>query len=230
MPRTWSTALSRYRYPVRLSDYKRASEFPGYFRRDISGDRASTIDFEDYFRASSEHAIEPYVEVAFWKLCGQKKRFEARVNDLVDHLWGQGVTASELRCAVDLFVAKPTKTNLSVMRALLDIKTPVLALALTYPAFVRPDQFPMVDTNTARWVSANAEIHSKSAAKKLTPFEGGRSPLQDNDFANYLNWVHWCRETAVILTDRTDIQWRARDVEMAVFAAARQGLTLNPLT
>jgi hypothetical protein len=229
MPRTWITALSRYSYPVRLSDYKRADEFPGFFTRDIPGDRASTIEFEDYFRATSPHGVEPYIEVAFWKLCGKKKRFEARVNDLADHLRGQGVTAAELRCAVDLFVAKPTRVHLSVMRALLGVKAPVLALALTYPAFVDPDQFPMVDTNTARWVCENAEMCSRSAAKKLTRFEGGRSSVQDNDFENYLNWVYWCRETAEILTARTDTPWRARDVEMAVFTAAREGLSLNPL-
>jgi len=229
MPQSWITALNRYNYPVSLAKYGRSGEFPGFFTRDIPGDRTSTIEFEDYFRESSEHSIEPYVEVAFWKLCGRKRRFEARVNDLVDHLWGQGVTASELRCAVDLFVAKPTKTNLSVMRALLGVKTPVLALALTYPAFVDPDRFPMVDTNTARWVSENAEICSRSAAKKLTRFEGGRSSVQDNDFDNYLNWVYWCRETAEILIARTDTPWRARDVEMAVFTAAREGLSLNPL-
>lgn len=229
MPDTWTRALNDYNYRVRLPDYKRSREFPGYFTRGIPGDRASTIDFEDYFRASSELSIGPWVEVAFWKLCGQKRRFEARVDQLVDHLREQGVTASELRGAVDLFIAKPTKVNLSVMRALLGIKAPVLALALTYPAFVDPDQFPMVDTNTARWVSANAETYSKSAAKKLTPFDGGRSSLHDNDFDSYLNWVQWCRETAANLTTRTGTRWRARDVEMAVFTAAREGLSLNPL-
>ncbi len=229
MPRTWTTALSRYYYPVDLSAYKRAGECPGFFTRDIAGDRASTIEFEDYFRANSEHSIEPYVEVAFWKLCGEKKRFEARVSDLADHLRGQGVTASELRRAVDLFVDKPTKVNLSVLRALLGIKTPVLALALTFPAFVGPDRFPMVDTNTARWISENSEEHSAGGGKELTGFEFGYSSLRYNDFDNYLNWVEWCRESAEILTAKTNMEWRARDVEMAVFTAAREGLSLKPL-
>lgn len=229
VPQSWITALRKYRYRVRVTDYGRANDFPGFFTQDIAGDRKSTIEFEDYFRANSEHSIEPYVEVAFWKLCGEKKRFEARVNDLAEHLRGQRVTASELRRAADLFLDKPTKVNLSVLRALLGIKNPVLALALTYPAFVDPARFPMVDTNTARWVSRNSEIHSQGRAKKLTPFKRGRSSLQDNDFDNYLNWVHWCRETAGILTGKTDMTWRARDVEMAVFTAARKDLSLNPL-
>ena len=230
MPQSWITALSRYNYPVSLLDYKRAGEFPGYFTRDIPGDRGSTMEFEAYFRASSEHSIEPYVEVAFWKLCGKKKRFEARVNDLVDHLRGQGVTAPELRCAVNLFLEKPTKPNLSVLRALLEIKADVLALALTFPAFLDPVRFPMVDTNTARWAKEHHSAFSLNRGNRLTPFALNYSTLHYNDFDNYLNWVDWCRESAEILTDRTDIQWRARDVEMAVFATARQDLALNPLT
>ena len=229
MPQSWITALSRYSYPVRLSRYKRAEEFPGFFTQDIPGDRASTIEFENYFRASSDHRIEPYVEVAFWKLCGRKRRFEARVNDLVDHLRGQGVAAPELRCAVNLFLEKPTKTNLSVLRALLDIKTDVLALALTFPAFVDPVRYPMVDKNTAGWVKEHHSAFSLNRGNRLTRFALNYSVLHDNDFDNYVNWVYWCRETAEILTGRTDLKWRARDVEMAVFTAARQGLSLNPL-
>lgn len=229
MPDTWTRALNDYSYPVSLPDYKRSREFPDYFTRRIPGDRASTIDFEDYFRAGSEHSIKPWIEVAFWKLCGRKKRFEARVDSLADHLRDQGVTASELCCAVDLFAAKPIKTNLSVLRALLGIKAPVLALALTYPAFVCPDQFPMVDTNTARWVSENYENHNRSRETQLTPFDIGRGVVRDSHFDSYLNWVHWCRETAKTLTARTHMDWRARDVEMAVFTAAREGLSLNRL-
>jgi hypothetical protein len=228
MPQSWITALCRYRYPVNLSSYARAGEFPGFFTQDVRGKRDSTIQFEDYFRGRSEYHVEPYVEVAFWKLCGKKKRFEWRVNDLVDHLRDQAVGASELHCAVDLFVAKPTRVNLSVIRALLGIKTPVLALAVTYPAFIDPARFPMVDRNTARWVSANYERHNQSRDTQLTPFDIGRGVVGDGHFDSYLNWVHWCRETAEILSG-PDMEWRARDVEMAVFTAAREGLDLNPL-
>jgi hypothetical protein len=229
MPQSWTTALSRYKYPVNLTSYERASEFPGFFTRSIPGDRASTMEFEDYFRASSAHSIEPYIEVAFWKLCGKKKRFEGRVNTLTDHLGGQGVTASELRCAVDRFLEKPTKPNLSVLRALLGIKADVLALALTFPAFVDPALFPMVDNNAARWVKRHHADFSRNSEHSLTPFRLNYTSLRYNDFENYLNWVYWCRETAEILTCRTDVEWRARDVEMAVFTTEREGLSLNPL-
>lgn len=230
MPQSWTTARNSYNYPVNLSSYKRASEFPGFFSRDIPGDRASTIEFENYFRSACDKKVEPYFEVAFWKLYSQPMVRQGSTNRIVDHMREEGVEASELRCAVDLFVEKPTKPNLSVLRALLEIKADVLALALTFPAFLNPVRFPMVDTKTAGWVKEHHSAFSLNRGNALTPFALNYSTLHYNDFDNYLNWVHWCRETAQILMSNTDdMEWRARDVEMAVFAAARQGLSLNPL-
>ena len=229
MPQTWITALSRYYYPVDLSGYKRAGEFPGFFTQDIAGDRVSTIQFEDYFRANCAQSVAPYFEVVFWKLYSQPMIRQGTTNRITDHVSEEGVEARQLRCAVDLFIEKPGKANLAVMRALLGLKTDVLATVLTLPAFVDPARYPMVDRQTATWVTANHSNHNRNRMKTLTPFKVRTGVLRDNDFGNYLNWVHWCRETAEVLTDKTDIEWRARDVEMAVFAAARQDLPLNPL-
>jgi hypothetical protein len=230
MPETWTRAVNAYNYPVTLSDYGKASEFPNHFMRTIAGDRTSTIEFENYFRANYSDSVEPYLEVVFWKLYSQRKRFGFEKTDrIVDNVLQEGVTATELRGAIDLFVEKPTKANLSVLRARLGLKSPVLAVALTFPAFVDPFRFPMVDMQTARWITSNHPNHNQNRRSLLTPFKFGYPSLQDNDFPNYINWVAWCREIAHALTDATNIVWRARDVEMAVFTAARQSLPLNPL-
>ena len=230
MPRTWISALYKYSYPVTLSKFKGRGAFPGFFIRDIFGDRLSTIEFEDYFRANSDKQVEPYFEVVFWKLYSQPMVRQGTTSRIAEQVREEGVEAAELRCAVERFVEKPTKANLSVLRALLGIKTDVLALALTFPAFFDPRSFPMVDTKTAGWVKEHHSAFSLNRGNRLTPFALNYSSLHYNDFDNYLNWVHWCRETAQILTSKTNLQWRARDVEMAVFAAARQRLALNPLT
>lgn len=229
MPETWTKALSDYEYPVRLSDYNRADQFPDYFIRNIPGNRASTIQFEDRFRVDSGNCVEPYFEVVFWKLYSQANRCQKGTDRVVEHVLQNGVAASDLRCAIDSFVERPTRTKLSVLRALLGMKTPVLAVALTFPAFVDPAGFPMVDMQTAKWITSNYLAHNRNRTKALTPFKLNCTVLQDNDFQNYLNWVRWCREVADVLTDRTDIEWRARDIDMAVFTAAREGLPLNVL-
>jgi hypothetical protein len=50
------------------------------------------------------------------------------------------------------------------------------------------------------------------------------------DFIFMQRWIDWCRHTAMKLNAFTKEQeWRARDVEMAVFQAKGDNLTLNPL-
>jgi len=60
-------ALNNYFYPVKLSCYERRRMFPGYFEKNIVGDRDSIIDFENYFRANARTSIEVYFEVVFGK-------------------------------------------------------------------------------------------------------------------------------------------------------------------
>jgi hypothetical protein len=229
MPQSWINALNSYCYAVRLSDYKRAHEFPGFFTRDIPGDRATTIEFEDYFRANSDKRVEPYFEVVFWKLCKFPLVRQGSTDSIVDHVLDEGVEARDLRCAVDLFVKKPTRANVAVMRALLGLKTAVLGTVLTLPAFVDPARYPMIDRRTASWVDSHHGSHSLARSTKLRPFNLGKRVVGDGHFDRYLDWVQWCRDTAKILGDKVGTPWRARDVEMAVFTPAREGLSLNPL-
>jgi hypothetical protein len=229
MPRSWTTALNRYSYPVRLSDYKRAGEFPGFFTREISGDPTSTIEFEDYFRANYDRKVEPYFEVVFWKLYKFPLVRQGTTSRIADSVSEEAVEARELCCAVDLFVEKPSRANAAVMRALLGLKTAVLATVLTFPAFVDPTRYPMIDRRTASWVDSNCASQSRNRATRLRPFNLGMGVVGDSHFDSYVSWVDWCRETAEILTARRGMPWRARDVEMAVFTAARERLSLNPL-
>jgi hypothetical protein len=229
MPQSWTTARNGYNYPVRLSDYKRAGEFPGFSTREIPGDRASTIEFEDYFRANSDKHIEPYFEVVFWKMYSREGLRDQTTSRIVDHVLARGVQPSQLRQAVDRFMQASSKSTLDLLRAWLGIKMQVLPIALTFPAFVDPDRYPMIDTQTARWITANYRRHSHNTSSKLTPFELRSTSVRYEDFDNYLNWVEWYREMAETLFDRTGKEWRARDVEMAVFTAAREGLPVNAL-
>ncbi len=229
MPDSWTAALKSYHYPVSLSKYGRAGEFPGFFTREILGDRASTIQFEDYSRANCDTKVEPYFEVVFWKMYSRAGLRDRVTERIVRHILGQRVQASELLRALDRFVEVPSKDALDGLRAGLGIKMRVLAIALTFPAFLDPQRYPMMDMNTARWITANYLPHSRNRTVRLTAFKFGYTSLRYSDFDNYLHWVKWCRETAEILTPRTNRNWRARDVEMAVFTAQREGLSLNPL-
>lgn len=227
--KSWIKALERYCYPVRLNCYESSDLFPNHFNTEIAGNRISTIGFENYFRENAQRSIEVYFEVVFWKLYSQKNARQRGTSRIVEHMLGNNVEPRLLYEAIRQFVEVSLKQNLQNIRNLLGIRTNVLAVALTFPAFLKPEKYPMVDNNIARWVNDHYAEHNRSKYARLTPFSLGYTSLRDNDFSNYTNWVGWCNEIAQILSEKTDICWRPRDVEMAVFTAKRENIELNVL-
>jgi hypothetical protein len=227
MPESWVKALRAYCYHVDLSKYRSAHEYPGAFSTSVAGDRDSTIAFEDRFRQAATDDVKAYLEVVYWKLYSQaawRDRCTSRIAGFIEQ---HGVTAAQLWQAVQEFVGHQTRANLRAIRRLLGIKTRVLALALTLPALAAPARLPMVDKQVARWVNKNRAGHNANRDNELSPFRMNYTSLRDNDFESYLDWVAWCREVAQLLTKLTPVEWRARDVEMAVFTAQRSTRKCN---
>jgi hypothetical protein len=202
----------------------------------ILGNRDSTIEFENYFRENARKSIEVYFEVVFWKLYSQMKfspnqKTRASTKKIMEYIISviqkKGVHQKKLYDAIDYFVALPNLQNLRSFRILLGLKK-ALAIPLTFPAFLDPEHYPMVDRNVAQWVNVNLNEHNRNRQAKLTQFCSlyEKKTLTDDDFRSYLNWVYWCREIAQVLTEKTRMCWRARDVEMAIFTAQRQNLKL----
>lgn len=238
---SWITALNQYSYPVQLSNYERRSSFPEFFSLNIKGDRNSTTEFENYFRINASKTIVVYFEVVFWKLYstivkwqkakwkyGQKNPRET-LDNIVDYILQSKLEPTDLLRKIEKFTSEPSLLNLQDFRSLIGLKRDngSLAIALTFPAFWDPLNFPMVDRNVAEWVNSNLTEHDQNRQFRLTMFKNQGKTLQDNDFPNYLNWVNWCRETASRLTIKTTVFWRARDVEMAMFATQHSGLKLK---
>lgn len=229
MPHTWIQALNSYLYPVKLSDYERAQEFPEFFVLHINGDRGSTIAFENHFIETAPHNIEAFFEVVFWKLYSQSGRRQNGTNRIVDFVQQNGITSQQLWDAVRNFIEVQNIANLIHIRCLLGLKSDVLAVPLTLPAFVNSQLFPMIDNQVAKWVNHNIATHNHNRINQLTLFTMNYTSLRDNDFHNYLNWIAWCREMAQVLTELTGDEWRSRDIEMAVFTAQRTNMNLNVL-
>lgn len=226
---SWTKALNRYSYFVDLRDYRNHNCFPGYFLRVINGDRRTTIEFEDYFRRNAQQLIEVYFEVVFWKLYSQPMHRQKLTAEIISNMLEGRVEPRMLHDAINRFMATRNLEDLKEFRKLLGIKTHVLAVALTFPAFLSPETHPMVDNNVAYWVNENHSRHNRNRQARLTPFALGKPSLMDNDFDNYLNWVNWCREIAEVLRERTGFEWRTRDVEMAVFTSYRSRRYTTPL-
>lgn len=230
MPRTWAEALKAYCYPVDLSCYPTGRDFPGFFEKNIAGDRETTIEFEGYFREQASVRIEVWYEVAFWKL---RSRFANRVAEIAVHTQKHGVSAHNLWEATQHFVERPDISNLKSLRGLLGLSFG-MALPLTFVAFFNPAKHPMVDKKVALWVNGNRQKASTYRGNKLIDFrsynKASATYIRDSDFDAYLKWMRWCQEVASVLSTRTnDTAWRARDVEMAIFTAYDKRLRLNDL-
>jgi hypothetical protein len=229
MPKTWQAALAAYRYPVtkpfsHSSDYSQWQHQPEL----PTGDRAETIAFEDYFRASGQSSIGPWAEVVFWKLASQGGRADIRTREVLDR-W-EFTRPESLWSALTAYVEAPTEVRFDRFRSLFGFKTKAIAITATFPAFLAPDRFPMVDTRIAKWVKNHFDEHNAidPVGPQLVP-KSHEYGLSMRDFAFMRSWSDWCRHTARKLVALTEEQWRARDVEMAVFQAQGGSVALNAL-
>lgn len=223
MPQSWTNALDSYDYPVELADYQGASNFPNFFKRHILGDRYSTMAFEDYFRENAQN-IEVWCEVVFWKLYSQKGRGDTNTKKCWDFWREKTITGKELCRAANNFIANHSKDSFNEYRQLWPFYgSRVIAVIATPIAFLVPDRFPMVDTRVAKWIDSQLDMHNNGLNNpQLIRSRYGQTEstvLTMADFNFYLHWVHWAEHTAKELSQQTEMKWRARDVEMAVFTA-----------
>jgi hypothetical protein len=225
MPNEWKKSLDSYRYPVNLKDYIDSDQYPDFFKFPIpTGDRSETISFENHFRELARTSIEVWIEVIFWKMYSQTGRRDNKTKQVADHFKEHDVAPYVLFEACNNYIEKDTKTNLDSIRRLLGFSSTAIAIAATFPAFLRPDLFPMVDTRVAKWVGINLQAHNDGNLKvpqlvrpRYLDTTATVLTLSDYDFIH--SWNRWCRHKANQLTEFTSIEWRPRDVEMAIFNA-----------
>ena len=189
--------------------------------------------FEDRFRRLGPRHLEAWHEVVFWKLDSMAAWQLKKTRELIQRLRRTGVTAEKLWALCSDYVESPTKKSFAAFREKL-FNGPVVATAATFPAFICPERFPMVDRQIAKWARAHGAAHSyaKSGGPELSGAPDLKTRvLNENDWPFVESWITWCRYTACLLSQRTEREWRARDVEMAVFTVQRQKIQqLEPLS
>ena len=238
MPASWEEALNAYNYPVNLADFADAYKYPGFFRHNIDGDLQTTREFQDRFRENAPYHLEAWYEVVYWKYYSQKKgRRNSGTLRIIQNIKNSGVSANCIFALCQKYVESGDMKDFG--KFLDKIASPYsLAVAATFPAFLNPEKFPMVDREITNWAQKNGCLHSYASCDGPVLTEapilrqGGVNNLRYNlrKHKNFTkSWIDWCRFTAHALSELTKGDWSARDVEMAVFTAQRDNLALNPL-
>jgi len=229
----WLDALRHYRYEVHLSTFQ-----PGFGqewqRLNLSpGNRDQTINLENRFRRQAAKSLEAWYAVVLWKMYSQKGRASHRTSVVIERVARLGRQARDLWTPCSYFLTSGTRNAFATLQTNF-VATGNMPIVATFPAFMDPERFPMVDSRIATWVSAYLNEHPREENRPVPHLSRSRNPksitFRDWDF--YEGWVHWCRTAASALVRRTSQHWRARDVEMAVFHNAgelRNGGKLLPL-
>jgi hypothetical protein len=241
MPNTWTESLMAYGHPFDLGEFKDAGKYPGWFTFSSSvGDRASTMEFEAHFRAHAAEAIEPWLEVIFWRLADLQGVRDFVTRKMAARLDASGASAGTLWRGCIHYMENPSRKHLFAFKATLGLTWGPIGLASAFPAVMRPDWYPMVDTRIARWVGHAMQAHNAadpSGPQLVRPpyLDSRRTVLTTRDYDFVESWFRWCWSTARKLSERTPLEWRSRDVEMAVLNAwggpqdPHPKLHLNPL-
>lgn len=247
MPHTWERALQKYKYPdpeklpLDLSTFMDAADYSGWFQYNdspVACDLEATKKFEDRFRELAPHYLEAWYEVVFWKMYSQPRSRNRITKHVIKEITSDEITSNILHALCRWYTNSDNPFGFSghemfrVFRRMLIIND-VVATAAIFPAFLDPDNFPMVDTQVARWSKANGAQHSyapNGPDLSNAPTLGKGKVLTDSHWPFVESWIDWCRHTRDILNKRTERKWRARDVEMAVFTAQKYHLPLKPLS
>ncbi len=213
---TWTTALNEYSYPVDFTNFMVVSGCELSFPHVTIATRDETIAFEDHFRQHAQSSIEVWLEVVYWKMYSQGRgtwRAKKRIQRAANFFRANGITSQTLWQACNAYVKNPTQQTLAEFQKLFGFSSKSIAITCTFPAFVDPNLFPMVDRLIADWVRGNHQMYGP----ELIPPKPGHLELRHFSFVQ--SWTNWCRCMATKLSSLTHTHWRARDVEMAVFRA-----------
>ena len=232
--KAWLDALCRYRYQVNLAEFSTKDRFGReWFRLDLNrGDREQTMMFENHFRNRAQKHLEAWYEVVYWKMFSQRGRANYRTSQIIERIRAQRVEASDLWAGCAHFVRNPSKESFETLQEML-VRSKAMAIVATFPAFMNPDLFPMVDSRVIRWVKTFVKKYPQEANTDdaLTSYTGVTSTITTYEWDFYWRWINWCQKSSHILNNCTGTKWRARDVEMAVFqnwADLKNGIRFLP--
>jgi hypothetical protein len=232
MCKKWHEAYKKYDWTVDLRKFSMAAEHEDFLNRIIQP--ADLVDFENRFRVAIEKN-GPYQlagEVCFWKNYGN---FQAR-NNITKKIMGYLRDAKiwiNFCKLVNLTSNNFSYDNFKILRNECNQKRG-FATPITFIAFYNPIEYPMVDKHIAHWWATNKEKFGYESSPIFFQRNDGWIQAVTNlqteqNCEAYLEWKQFCIDYAKKLNAKCNFNWRARDVEMAVWESEKNGISLETM-
>ncbi len=192
------------------------------------------MTFENKFRAAIDGngSFEIAGEVCFWKNYGNAQARNRVTQKLLTHLrdpvnWDRFVQAIKQvlsNLSYDNFVALRDACN----------QPRGFATPITFLAFYKPTEYPMVDKHIANWWAVNRAKYGYGDSPKFSQRNDGwiqtyTIPQNKQNWNAYIAWGKFCFDYATRIAKNCGWNWRARDVEMAVWEAYKNSISLEVL-
>lgn len=227
MCKSWVNASEKYSWRVDLGRFERAADYPGYFNRVIRP--ANVVAFESAFRTAVNEAgsFEIAGEVCFWKNYGAFQARNKVTQKLLTYLAERANWDRFVR-AVKQVSANPSSDSLVALQSACS-QPSGFATPITFLAFHKPTEYPMVDKHIANWWRVHKAKYGFGDSPKFSQRNDGWIRASKQSWNAHIAWKRFCCDYAVRMTKNCGLNWRARDVEMAVWEAQKGGVSLNAL-
>jgi hypothetical protein len=225
----WECARRSYNWRVDLRRFADAPNYPENFDRVIEPE--ATPKFETDFRddvddVGNERAYVRAGEVCFWKNWGIPPAAKNLTQNLLKHLSDKKNWSSFCQWLQTLSKAeKPSWDNFQHFQEACCNMKAGFANPITFLSFYNAIEYPMADKVVAGWWGEHKERHGYHGYKDHPAFKVNKVvPPTPGNWEAYLAWKRFCCDYAGRLNrtgNRIWREWRARDVEMAVWQAQR---------
>lgn len=233
MCKNWIRAYNKYSWTANLNNFGSSQIYMGFFESTITP--TNTLLFENKFRTVVDEGNQFVVagEVCFWKNYGNVQSRDRITQKLLAHL-SNPVNWDKFTRVMKQISTYPSIQNFIALQDAIN-QPKGFATPITFLAFYNPTKYPMVDKHIANWWTLNKAKFGYKNSPNFSQREDGwiqtytKQQVRQN-WEAYLAWQTFCEDYAIRIENNCKIKWRARDVEMAVWEAWKNNISVETLT
>ena len=227
MCQSWINASNKYSWEVNLRHFRAAVNYSNYFNRSVNS--TDVAIFEDNFRTTINEggSFEIAGEVCFWKNYGIAQSRDKITQKLLKHLQ-EGTNWNKFIKAVKEISTNPSFNNFTELKNSCN-QSYGFATPITFLAFYNPTEYPMADKHIANWWNECKAKYGFGDSRDFSQSNAGTIKSIKLNWNAYMDWKKFCCDYAERIAENCELNWRARDIEMAVWEAQKNGISLDVL-